>query len=545
MKLRTVVLLIFLLSGSSSVWVMAQDQLYIPLNKLTNIPVERQIYSQGSHVHTAIQPWIYQEVGGSRTNWADSVVPFSQNRQSRWLRAGVKAAADTHFISIQVDTANFSVWINPLVDVAAGRESPSGRTIYTNTRGIELGGHLGSKLSFYTSFLETQLRLPAHVNRFTRSRQIVPGQGKRKLFGSDAYDVSRAEAYVSFQPYKYVNVQLGQGKHFWGDGYRSLLLSDNSFNYPFVKLATQFWKIKYINLWTQFTTPTFTGGFGSGFPKKYGSFHYLSMNIGKKLQLGLFEGLIWQNKTVNGRPRGLEWAYFNPVIFYRPVEFSLASPDNVILGSNLKFTPFKKTALYGQVVIDDLNIGELQSRAGFLQQKYGFQLGIKSFDLAGIKGLNGQAEYNQVRPYTYAHKEPDQNYSHYLQPLAHPLGANFREAVFRWSYTKKRWFVMWHNVVARYGADSDSSHFGNNIFKSDTDVTDFLNSFDNTTGQGIETNLLFSQVEVNYLINPANRLMLGLSYGLRQLTNANGLDDSQSIVQVRLSTRLFNYYYDF
>ena len=59
-----------------------------------------------------------------------------------------------------------------------------------------------------------------------------------------------ASGYISFMPHRAVNLQFGTGKHFIGEGYRSLLLSDNSFNYPYLR-ATSRWfkdKVQYTNI---------------------------------------------------------------------------------------------------------------------------------------------------------------------------------------------------------------------------------------------------------------------------------------------------------
>ena len=58
----------------------------------------------------------------------------------------------------------------------------------------------------------------------------------------------------------------------------------------------------------------------------------------------------------------------------------------------------------------------------------GIQLGAKYIDAFGIKNLDLQLEYNRVRPFTYSHRDSVANYTHYNQPLAHPLGANFRSS---------------------------------------------------------------------------------------------------------------------
>ena len=56
-----------------------------------------------------------------------------------------------------------------------------------------------------------------------------------------------------------------------------------------------------------------------------------------------------------------------------------------------------------------------------------YKLGGKYFDAFTVKNLDLQGEMNMVRPYTYTHYDSTANYTHYNQPLAHPLGAGFAE----------------------------------------------------------------------------------------------------------------------
>ena len=78
---------------------------------------------------------------------------------------------------------------------------------------------------------------------------VVPGRGRAKNFKEDGFDYPVAEAYLSYTPNKFFNFQFGNGKNFIGDGYRSFFLSDVASPYPFLKISTSFWKIKYTNLW--------------------------------------------------------------------------------------------------------------------------------------------------------------------------------------------------------------------------------------------------------------------------------------------------------
>ena len=80
-------------------------------------------------------------------------------------------------------------------------------------------------------------------------------------------------------------IQFGHGKHFIGDGYRSLLLSDNAFNYPFLRIQTSFWRVQYTNLYAEMQDINYFENNGidnydqMGYAKKYMSSHYLSTNV--------------------------------------------------------------------------------------------------------------------------------------------------------------------------------------------------------------------------------------------------------------------------
>src|SRR5690606_18813116 len=124
---------------------------------------------------------------------------------------------------------------------------------------------------------------------------------------------------------------------------------------------------------------------------------------------------------------------------------------NVLMGLNLKARIAKKHILYSQMIIDEFLVSEIRAdikqlmspdediQSHWWANKYALQLGLHSFDLFGLKGLESRLEYNFVRPYMYAHSSPDQSYSHKNLPLAHPLGANFQEALVHLDYHLQKW----------------------------------------------------------------------------------------------------------
>jgi hypothetical protein len=74
-------------------------------------------------------------------------------------------------------------------------------------------------------------------------------------------------------------------------------------------------------------------------------------------------------------------------------------------------------------------------------------------------------ETNLVRPFTYSHGDSIANYTHYNQPLAHPLGANFHELIGIARYQPApKWLLQGKLFYWDQGIDSSAESFGSNIF---------------------------------------------------------------------------------
>ena len=171
---------------------------------------------------------------------------------------------------------------------------------------------------------------------------------------------------------RHVNLELGHGRHFLGNGMRSLFLSDFSTDYFYLKLNTRVWKFHYQNIFGELTRPDRSSDPGDRLlPKKYFAAHYLSLNILPTLHVGLFETVVF------ARENQFELQYLNPVILYRTVEGAIGSPDNVLLGLDVKWNLFKKASIYTQFVLDEFKISEITAGTGWWANKYGLQLGIK------------------------------------------------------------------------------------------------------------------------------------------------------------------------
>ncbi len=405
----------------------------------------------------------------------------------------------------QVDVPDFYLRVNPLIRFSAGRETEEGITTFVNQRGISLRGGVGKNLFFQTSIYDSQVRYVNFINQFTNETGVVPGAGLYKNYESaflnftQGRDFLLANAYIGFNVGKYVGIQLGHNQHFIGDGIRSLFLSDFSTPFFSLKVNTRIWKLHYQNIFAELAADGFDSvlGTNSAIPKKYMAAHYLSYKAGRNVTIGLFETVIF-----NRPDHQFELQYLNPVILYRTIEGSIGSPDNVMLGLNARWDIRKRISLYGQFILDDINIKEiLNGNMDWWGNKMGHQLGAKYINAAGIDHLDLQVEWNQVRPFTYSHYDDNANYSHYKQALAHPLGANFNEWVgsvrYRVSPALSLQSRVYVNTKGEDGLDSVSQ--GGNII-----VPNALRQADygHTIGQGVATDILYWSSAIQYEISP-------------------------------------------
>ena len=473
-----------------------------------------------------------------------------KNKKSWWGRK----IFNENTVAIQGEDYWFTM--NPIFDLQLGKSSPgSSDYTYINTRGLQIRGGLGSQINFTTTIFESQGRFSDYFNRYAESIKpsggnpaIIPGVGIAKEFKTDAYDFPLAEANLTFAPSKFFDLQLGYGRNFIGDGYRSLLLGDGANPYPYFKINTKFWKIKYTNIYTWLKDVRPDATIDGTYATKFAASHYLSWNASKRLNIGLFESVIWANQN----NRGFDFSFVNPIIFYRTVEFASSSKSgNALLGLTSKYKWNNHINLYGQFVLDEFSLGEVKGGNKSWKNKFGYQLGAKYYNAFAVKNLLIQVEYNHVRPYVYAHSNVLTNYGHNNQSLGHQWGGNFREFIGIARYYNGRYFADAKITVGQRGLDfSDSganSNYGSNIYRdyeeerySDAGVT---------IGQGNKTNVFIADLQAGYLVNPSTNMKL---FGSLIYRNFNPTQDtllhfkeSTTWFSIGLRCDIFNWYFDY
>jgi len=482
---------------------VAQQQ-NLPLNREFGLVNQKVFNSFNSNVHTSFQPINQSFI----KNVSDSILSKSE-QQFYLINISKSEKKPRNFFGwmwrsfayenfLVVDTGNFYLTVDPLFNIEMGIDSEDdSKSLYKNTRGVIVRANVGDKFSFETSLYENQMVLPNYLDDYSNSTGVIPGQGRWKKFKSNqGYDFSSASANVSYSPNKHFNFQLGTGKNFVGDGYRSLLLSDASFNYPFWKIITTFGKydqFQYTKLNASLSSITRREDGSTSealFQRKTMSVHYLSWLATKWLNVGLFESTLWQTEDSAGT-KPLQIQQFNPIIGVNTATTGFNDVNHTVVGTNLKIKLPFKAIIYNQFVYDG-------------GSKYGYQVGIKYF---GIPYLTLQAEYNRVAENTYESSVPLQAYTNYNEPLAHPSGNEFNELVAILNLNYQRAFFQTKGIYYS------------------------------------EKNSILVQYHLGYLINPKNNMSLIL--GVNKRINTTSPIDNTGIIYFGFRTSLRNLYNDF
>jgi len=507
-------ILILLISNSLYSQIRAQSQM-ISLNSDILESYYKIIFND-SLLHPVIRQYRYSDL--------NNFCPIDSQLAPRHSKLLNKLAKD-NFVRYSYKSSVGGISFAPIVGIAIKNDFVSNKFLQQYDLGISLSAYYKKQLFFDFNMAISENQFLSIIDNQTYnyidSTGIVPHYGKVLYQQNDSYYFLKTKAILSYAPNETFDFRIGYDRHFIGDGYRSLLLSDNSNAYPFAAISVNIWRLKYMLLYMKLTDIELPAEdemtVFNKLSTQYAVSHIISWNTTNWSNIYLFETVTWNAYDSIGY-RGFDVNYLNPFIFFRPVEFSLGSPDNVLLGFGFRVRLARNYHFYSQFLIDELVLSELDAANGWWGNKFGIQSGIRSFDVGGIKNFNLLLEYNYVRPYTYSHQNTLQNYGHYYQPLAHPLGANFREFVMFSSYRMSRLAFYGKFLFANFGTDIDQLNFGHNIYKPYTTRQTYNSNVDygHKTGQGIENRLLCAELRAGYLLNTKIHLQLELGIQYRK-----------------------------
>lgn len=351
------------------------------------------------------------------------------------------------------------------------------------------GGKFGGGLTAivgYKKWLFGELRATAvqgGYQQYTRRVSLLSGVAPEgqpiSVNASGIVHYTDINGYLNVQTGAYMQLGIGQGRQFIGEGYRSFFLSDYAGNMTYGHITATFWRLKYKVIYSHLRDMrSATSSRYSDMESKFSTSHYLSWNVNKWLNLGLFEAVVWRGRDTL-LDRGFDVNYLNPVIFMRPTEFAQGSSDNSLVGAAINIRPTDDLFFYSQLMLDEFLLSALRNDAkhflnpsdttiqwGWWANKWALQVGVKQFGLLGWESLGIQSELNVCRPFTFSHSDPMSNYGHLNRSLAHPLGANFVEWLLMVHYVKERWFGEAGLILQQRGTDAPGINSGNDPYAS-------------------------------------------------------------------------------
>ena len=480
-----------------------------PLGRDISLSVEHDMNTSGEVFFSSWHPYLQEHVTQASSTALTWNAPQKTN-QSWWSR---KFFNENLFIR---QDSGYMIFLDPVFDFSYGKESTTNRNLFVNSRGVRAGGRLGEHFAFETEIYENQSILPSHVDNFVNQWRVVPGQGSARRYKKTGRDYSNVSGYISWSPSQSQNLQFGHGKHFVGDGYRSLLLSDNSFAYPYIKYTCTLGRWQYVRTVASLMNITSRSSDSEEFPKKTAGFDYLTVDIGRRIQISLFEGNIWANPDSTKRFKP-SFGVFNPIILTNTLFTSGREDMHSLLGLNVKCLVNKNIVLYGQVMFDDIMN---------TTKNAGIQMGAKYFDVMGLPGLFLQAEINQMENGAYSYvRNTGISYVHYNQTIAHPLGNNFKEMVAIASYSFRKFRFEYRLNIAE---ERESGIIPPKEFAVYTG----------------EKKVVFNHIQAAWIMNQRNTMQLIAGYTDRnESSSVNPLHTGSFFIAFR--TVLRNHYYDF
>lgn len=514
-------LVLFALAGQA-------QQNDVPLQRDFMIDVERNAAKRDARVHTGLKP-----VLGSRADLTN--VMGHRVDSSKYYYWITEKIFKEHFVEVKGE--DFRLTADPLFQFEYGNDygDPTAyrdtNRYFHNVRGVLFTGDLGSKLSFSTMFHEHQALVPQYQFLEVARTGVVFGQGRVKIQERRILDYGWSQGQVSYTPTGWLNVQFGHGKHFVGHGYRSVLLSDNALNAPFLKFSalTTNKRLQY-STWTSklqsgvYPSDRLPTGESSEslFYWMRGRFNHLSLDLGR-LQLGLFESTLFQNIDSTGI-LPFDPLELNPVIGVNTLVRGFDGPGKSLVGVDLRIKLTDKGYLYGQFATDKP-----------AEKRYAYQVGLRWFDVVR-KDLHLQVEYNAAEPFMYLNRPTELAYMHAGQPMAHPFGSYFNEIVAIADMGFDRIIGQAKLVLGTYHRNGGpEENYGGNLNWPDT--------FTPGPSGPVVQELTSLELTASYLCNPHTNLRLFIGLNRRSLTSATENDQS-TYFNFGVRTGLFNRYYD-
>ena len=349
---------------------------------------------------------------------------------------------------------DFSVYFDPILRrgyVYEDTDSLSGSyRSHKFTNGVKLWGRIGDYVAFY---IDARDNKEWGTEQYPPGNYTLPGLGFVRATSPDYIYHDETDAYLTAGT-DHVSVTYGKFENSWGNGRTgNLILGNAATTYDQFKIDVSYKYFHFTSLYAYLIDyKDFKGD--SLQERKYMAGHRLEFSPWNWIDIGLSETVVFKG-------RSFEPSYANPFMFLRSAEHYLGSPDNMLMGLDIKLIPFKNVILNGELLIDDLTTGKLGT--GWYGNKIGYMIGAFIAEPMGMGNLDMWIEYTRIEPYVYSHIN-SLTYSHYATGLGHPSGPNSDMLVLQINY-RPQWRLLLNSRYYRYrhGDNASGMNVGGDI----------------------------------------------------------------------------------
>lgn len=232
--------------------------------------------------------------------------------------------------------------------------------------------------------------------------------------------------------------------------FQKVFISNSSQPFDAISLGAKFSSFEYRfthgSLLSSPLDTNLTQGFNSIIPDKFLVMHRFAFRPSWG-EIGLWESVIYSDRSI-------DFAYLNPISFFKSLEHALRDRDNSMMGIDATIRPMKNLQLKGSFLLDDIIIDEIGN--GFWSNKTAWNIAATySLDLPIDLGV----EYSRVEPYTYSHFNELNSYTNDRGLLGSIIKPNSDYIGFMINY----WVSDKYPLSFRY----ISTRHGENIYEND------------------------------------------------------------------------------
>jgi len=330
---------------------------------------------------------------------------------------------------------------------------PNTEKLFENSNGIAIWGTIGKHLGFVTNIRDSRewgtRQYPGVINFSREGLGFAQG-------GPDYLEHDETVAYLVAN-WNHLTLQFGKDKNQWGPGrFGQLALSTRPTSYDQIKLQYATDRLRFTFLLAQLQHYNDHTYFYGARKSKILVGHRLEIAPFSRLTFSFYEMMVHAGNNI-------EWAYLNPVMFFRSADHYLGDRDNAGMGGDFTARLPLSSRIYGEVLIDDISTRRLGS--GFYANRYAWLIGMDMADVFKMQNFDLCMEYTRIRPFTYSH-ERDIDYRHFTTNLGHWLGPNSDLIALKMTYQVSQPMIIQMTFGRlRHGDNPLNANIGGNILQ--------------------------------------------------------------------------------